>query len=498
MSEPVDHVTLRQPDTVDGRAPHHRASRSDRRRSRPDRRSCSTSARSSSDGQRIDIDPTDGGEHHRRADHRDQHRDRRAPTDRRRRSARVGFADVDFGLEPTTELIRVPTDGATATRRVADPAAQLRVHPAPRRPDRPLAVRSGADAAPASSRCRNDAEFDTSVVAARRPAHGRRRRSPSCSANRCTPTPTSPACRGARGAAAVRRRRRRRRGSPRSARPSGSRCQRRPRRHGRLRSRSPSRSGRSRPITQVRVSDPAGSFDLDVPTGPGDRRSPSPARSSSRDTTIEITAVDERTTVDRRFGEAVVLPAAISEITFDGASPADRTGRRDHVDECRDDLLSVDGTPVGLSFTPSTETDPARRQPIDATVCAADGSSVLALAAGTHTLHVDPGARRRVPRRPGRARRGRTPRAAADATPAPTVSGRPRRRGPVGRSRCRRVPRDAGSCSARGTTPAGRRRDDDGSLGEPTLVDGNANGWWIEPTDEPTTITITLDRTARP
>ncbi|MET0911540.1 MAG: hypothetical protein ABWZ99_18890, partial [Ilumatobacteraceae bacterium] len=36
----------------------------------------------------------------------------------------------------------------------------------------------------------------------------------------------------------------------------------------------------------------------------------------------------------------------------------------------------------------------------------------------------------------------------------------------------------------------------DGSLGEPVLVDGNANGWWLEPTTTPTTVTITW--TAQP
>ena len=30
-----------------------------------------------------------------------------------------------------------------------------------------------------------------------------------------------------------------------------------------------------------------------------------------------------------------------------------------------------------------------------------------------------------------------------------------------------------------------------GSLGEPVLVDGNANGWWLEPSTTPTTVTIT-------
>ena len=54
-----------------------------------------------------------------------------------------------------------------------------------------------------------------------------------------------------------------------------------------------------------------------------------------------------------------MLPAAVSEITFDGTSPA-VTPAGDHVEECRDDLLQVDGAPVGLSFTASADAIVAR------------------------------------------------------------------------------------------------------------------------------------------
>lgn len=39
-------------------------------------------------------------------------------------------------------------------------------------------------------------------------------------------------------------------------------------------------------------------------------------------------------------------------------------------------------------------------------------------------------------------------------------------------------------------------RTESGSLGDPVLVDGNANGWWIGPTTQPTT--VTMEWTAQP
>ena len=178
-------------------------------------------------------------------------------------------------------------------------------------------------------------------------------------------------------------------------------------------------TGTFSPITRVRITDPAGSFDVDVDAGRAGSEVALPRTIDLSDATIEILAVDERTTVDRRFGEAIVLPAAISEITFDGASPGVTPGG-DHVEDCRDDLLQVDGNPVGLSFTASTEAI-LRGEPIDAGLCAADGSTVLPLDTGTHLVASTPGSTsgfhvdQVVLAEPDAG-------APADATPAPTVT----------------------------------------------------------------------------
>ena len=150
-------------------------------------------------------------------------------------------------------------------------------------------------------------------------------------------------------------------------------------------------------------------------------------------------------------------------------------------------MLQVDGTPVGLSFTASTETI-VRGEPIDATVCAADGSSALALSSGTHTLTSTPGAASGFHVDQvvlAEADAG----AAADATPAPTVRVTSTSR--TGRTvEVAPCPEGCWVVLGEGYNPAWTASDASGSLGPPTLVDGNANGWFIEPTDEPTTITF--------
>ena len=133
------------------RATAHHGSRDDDRRSRPVRSSPSTTRSLVGDGQRIDIEPTDGREPHHAAHHRAPERGSMSPDrsgDRRRR-----IRHVDFGLEPTSEVIRVPIDATTAlTATDATDSPQCGVHPAPHRPDGPLEVRSGTGTAPAVRR----------------------------------------------------------------------------------------------------------------------------------------------------------------------------------------------------------------------------------------------------------------------------------------------------------------------------------------------------------
>ncbi len=84
------------------------------------------------------------------------------------------------------------------------------------------------------------------------------------------------------------------------------------------------------PITAVRVSDADGSV---RPRGAGGAEfdhSRFPRPTSLADTTIEIIAVDERATLDRRFGEVGRAPRGDLRDHLRRCLAGDRTGRRDH------------------------------------------------------------------------------------------------------------------------------------------------------------------------
>ncbi len=479
VSEPIDHLTLRQPDTVDGQRRITEVEMTI-----DDHAPTVVTLDDSSlvgDGQRIDIEPTTGASRITLRITGTGTGTDVAPIGRA--IGGVGFATIDVGLEPTSEVIRVPVDATTAltatdaTTPLSAVFTRLRTDPTDRwRSDPEPALRRQFDVP-------RDAAFDTAVVLRvdqrmDDAALAGLLDEPVEATAHLTGVPT------ARGAAAVD-------GdiatswiTPFGA-PVGQAL------HlgldgtaGAIAITQP--TGTFSPITRVRISDPAGSFDVDVDAGRAGSEVVLPRTIDLSDATIEILAVDERTTVDRRFGEAIVLPAAISEITFDGASPGVTPGG-DHVEECRDDLLQVDGNPVGLSFTASTEAI-LRGEPIDASLCAADGSSVLPLDTGTHLVASTPGSTsgfhvdQVVLAEPDAG-------APADATPAPTVTVTSTSR--TGRTvEVSPCPQGCWVVLGEGYNPAWTASDDSGSLGAPTLVDGNANGWFIAPTDQPTTVTF--------
>ncbi len=143
------------------------------------------------------------------------------------------------------------------------------------------------------------------------------------------------------------------------------------------------------PITGVRISFPGGSVDAALPaeTDPMfgtiiDLGRPIDLSSI----TVEITDVAPRLVQNRRFNEPTQLPAAISEILFDGESPAVQPAERLTVD-CSDDFLTIDGDPIGIGFDVAT-TDALAGRPIDADIC----TDTIELTADTHTVVSAPAA----------------------------------------------------------------------------------------------------------
>ncbi len=239
------------------------------------------------------------------------------------------------------------------------------------------------------------------------------------------------------------------------------------------------------PITVLRVTDAQGSFDISIPPGI-DTIADLPRQIDLSRVTLEVAAVDARFTQNRRFNEPTLLPAALSEIQFDGVSPGLAPVERLTVD-CRDDLLTLDGDAVAVSFDIATSAALAG-DPIDATVC----TDSFDLAAGEHRLLSEPGALTgfdvdrvtlSTPAVPVDEATG-----AADIDPTQSIV-----IDSSARSATLQVPPCPTGCwviHGEGYNDAWTASADGRDLGRPQLVDGNANGWWLSPTDAPTLVEV--------
>ena len=446
--------------------------------------------------------------------------------------AAVGFAEIDVGLEPTLEVVRPPVDAIeamdalTASERPPTALALTRLRTRPtdrwRSDPEPTMVReiefaSATTVAPTVT-VRLDQRASDQVLGALLGVAGPR------ASTRLTGVST------AAGWAAADR-------NPSSAwiTPFGDAVGARlivPVRNRPLGSVEITQpTGDYSPITAVRVGDGTRFVDVDVPAPDTTGRSKIALPEALQGTTlsIELTEVERRITVDRRWAEPVVLPSAIAEVR-----PAVATAVPATVETgCRNDLVSVDGIPVAVSVTADV----------------ADlftGASVTATPCGTGSLlgHSRPSpaanhawCHHRAAGRPGHARRTSGRRAHHALSPGRRTSGRcahhalsPGRRTSAGAPTTASVPVaepqpdvptaplprptavvdesgrtdrvvTVGACpdgcwlvlgegyherwEAEITDGAG-----DTDIGAPQLVDGGFNGWWLPPGESPTTVTI--------
>lgn len=97
-------------------------------------------------------------------------------------------------------------------------------------------------------------------------------------------------------------------------------------------------------------------------------------------------AVRDLRTIDWISGEPVVMPVAIAELGIDGLTVADPPSLVS--DECRNDLLEIDGAPLEVSLRGTTE-DLEAGQPIAVVACeeiqASEGSTTVATTPGAFT-----------------------------------------------------------------------------------------------------------------
>ncbi len=194
---------------------------------------------------------------------------------------------------------------------------------------------------------------------------------------------------------------------------------------------------------------------------------------------VEILEIDRATSVDRRFGDTIELPAAISELEYPGRPDVSPVERSVAQRECAA-LLSIDDTAIDVSFDTSA-TDWLDGAPIIARVCAEPQS----LKSGTHLLTTLDSA---LPVQVDRVvfSDGGVSGTIASAAASSVTQSTPR-------SRQIEVTGCVNGCwlvFGEGYNAAWEASEERGSLGTPTMVDGGFNGWWIDPSAQPVTITV--------
>jgi len=191
--------------------------------------------------------------------------------------------------------------------------------------------------------------------------------------------------------------------------------------------------------------------------------------------TLTITRLAARTTIDRRYGEPTVLPAAIAELSGDGI-PTSQFGAADRTPFCAN-LISVDGEPVGVSLDAETFATLRLGEPVERPLC---NPTSLELEAGTHRVttvqpagfHVDA-----ITLLSGRT---------APATDAPNVE--------VTRTRLARTatvsdcPDGCWLILGEGYNRAWSASIDGHDLGAPVQIAGGFNGWWLPGSTEAVTV----------
>ncbi len=196
---------------------------------------------------------------------------------------------------------------------------------------------------------------------------------------------------------------------------------------------------------------------------------------------VELSGIAPATTIDRRFGDVVELPAAISEIVIEGGPRVDRLGTTTHRFVCAP-IAEIDGTSMSATVT-VTGTGWLDGEPLTATPCQPSND----LDQGAHLLTsspndlpftldavvLDAGARAAVRSVDNLAR--------ADVL----EQGRFERQ--INVSGC---PDGCWLVVGEGFNQAWSATLNGAALGDPEMVDGGFTGWWLAPDDGVRAVTV--------
>ena len=236
------------------------------------------------------------------------------------------------------------------------------------------------------------------------------------------------------------------------------------------------------PITGLRLS--AGATVVDVAVPPPDEAGRSrivlPQALVGDEVTLEITSVDARTVIDRRFGEPVTLPAGIAGLSI--AAPVEVPAELDT--GCRDDLVIVDGAALPLRVR-ATTAELLAGAAIEATPCGPGGRVTRSdLPAGTHRLTSRAGTGLQV---------DRVALVEPETAPAPATTPTIEVTAEDRLSRTAQIDGCGDGCwlvLGEGLNDAWSATADGVDLGPPQLVDGGFNGWRIAPSDDPVDVVM--------
>ena len=250
------------------------------------------------------------------------------------------------------------------------------------------------------------------------------------------------------------------------------------------------------PITEIAVRQPVGGFSrvTEIALRSGDERrtvelAPDAAGRSlavvdpplpAGPLVLELAVVETATTVDRRYGDVIELPAAISEIVIAGAPQPDRLGATTQTFECVTVGL-IDETPLTASLVVD-ERGLLDGGPLPATPC----EPSLVLEAGSHLLTPGPDLPITLDGLVLDAGAGAAISRSGPGVIATVVEG--------GRFERRiRIDGCAAGCwlvFGEGFNPAWSATSDGTSLGEPLLIDGGFNGWWLAAGEDTRDVTV--------